>query len=147
MQLRSAYETILHECVNTKRSRWSGILYTCFVSQLPQIAYLETFFFPQVESIIREVIWDSLLWKYSSWTTTTTKRHFSYIFILKRVMFHPLDKFIVMKSEIIISINLYSCLKCEKKVLWLSFLNFYYIDMAKRKQILENKCLSYRQCL
>ena len=141
MQLRSAYKTILHECINTKTSRWSGILYTRFVSQPPQIAYLETFS-PQVESIIREVIWDSLLWKYSSWTTTTTKRHFNYIFILKRVMFHPLDKFIVMKSEVIISINLYSCLKSEKKVLWLSFLNFYYISMSKRKQILGNKCLS-----
>ena len=115
MKLESAFKTILHECTNTKRNRWSRILYTCFVNQLPQIACLQIFF-SQVESIIRQVISDSLLWKYSSWAPTTkTKSHFNYISMLKKVMFHPLDKFIVMKSELIISINLYSHSKSQEK--------------------------------
>lgn len=115
MKSESAFKTILHECTNTKRNRWPRILYTCFVNQLPQIACLQIFF-SQVESIIRQVILDSLLWKYSSWTTATkTKSHFNYISILKKVMVHPLDKFIVMKSELIISINLYSHSKSQEK--------------------------------
>lgn len=60
------------------------------------------------------------------------KSHFNYIFILKKVMCHPLDKFIVKNSELIISIDTYF-IQSGKKVLLLSFLNFYYISIAKRK--------------
>lgn len=42
------------------------------------------------------------------------KKPFQFLFILKKVMFHPLGKF-VMKSELIISINLHSYSKCLGK--------------------------------
>lgn len=99
--------------------------------------------FPHVNlTNLKQSVRDALSWKYSSWKITT-QSHFNHIVFVKRALFHPFQVFIVMKSELIFSISLYSYSKCLlKRHLWLSMLSFYSICMAKRNQIVWRLWLS-----
>lgn len=57
-------------------------------------------------------------------------------------MFHPLDKFIVMKSELIISINLYSVQRVWKE----SFVTHFLICIIS-VWVKENKSYEINVCL